>query len=321
MLYSAEITLKKTRVNRILKKKKPNSLRFTLLVLPTETELTSTAKIIGIEKSILEKTAKMHYARILNSKPLTLVFKDNSVTANSLRSAIITMVVKKKEILVLVRNNGNYYKKLFEKLVQQTEEKAPKDVGELIHYFLLDNIEENYDVLKATEDEITRIEEKLTSKKHAPNVRSLLSLKKKLTRLHAEFSSLLKLIRRVRRHEQQLGIAKQSIELLEDIDELLFHQMEIITSQQGRFTDLITLETINTSEANKKAANRLTELSTKMTGYATILLIPALVAAAYGMNFEYIPLKDHPHGFLLVTSSLVFVMIFVFLVLKRKKFL
>ena len=321
MLYSLEIGKRTNTIRKQIPPLKKDSLRFSLLAEPQPKELTQVAKQLKISKKLLTKTERLHYARILHENPLTLAFIDASIKEERVERTVTTIILRKKDVLVIAHKNSGYYKRLFNDLVKQTKEKKPADIGELLYYFLLDDVEENYEVLQKVEKEIIMMENKIASKKNIIELSYLLKLKKKISNMHAEFSSLVKLLNRLKSHGKDLGFLKQSKELLNNVNELLLHQLEVLAIQQGRFTELITLETINTSEEVRMASEHLNKLTTKMTGIATIFLIPLFITSIYGMNFQNLPFATYEHGFFIIISITLLAMILTYLFLKQTKVL
>ena len=68
-------------------------------------------------------------------------------------------------------------------------------------------------------------------------------------------------------------------------------------------------------------SNRLNEIVKKLT-LVTVLFVPAsLVAALYGMNFDYLPGQHHPWGFFLVVGVVIMMSLTLLAVFRQRRWL
>ena len=75
--------------------------------------------------------------------------------------------------------------------------------------------------------------------------------------------------------------------------ELYFDALHILDTekiQREVISNLFNLQSII-------SANRLNVFMKRLASLALIVMIPTLITGMYGMNFHYLPLKEHPYGF------------------------
>lgn len=53
--------------------------------------------------------------------------------------------------------------------------------------------------------------------------------------------------------------------------------------------------------------NRLNKLMKRLASFALIIMIPTLISGMYGMNFKYLPFKNHPYGFAIIWGIMLMI--------------
>ena len=85
--------------------------------------------------------------------------------------------------------------------------------------------------------------------------------------------------------------------------ELYFDALHILDTekiQRDVITNLFNLQSII-------SANRLNLFMKRLASLALIVMIPTFITGMYGMNFIYIPLKEHPYGFYITVLMMLLV--------------
>ncbi|MBS1266112.1 MAG: Cobalt/magnesium transport protein CorA [Candidatus Woesearchaeota archaeon] len=85
-------------------------------------------------------------------------------------------------------------------------------------------------------------------------------------------------------------ISKKDLELFSELYYDALHILDTETIQRNVITNLFNLQSIISS-------NKLNIFMKRLASLALIFMVPTLISAMYGMNFTYIPLKNHPYGF------------------------
>lgn len=68
-------------------------------------------------------------------------------------------------------------------------------------------------------------------------------------------------------------------------------------------------------------SNNLNEVIQRLTLVTIILMVPTLVASYYGMNFDWLPFKEHRHGFIgIIFVSIVLSLILAWFFRRRRLF-
>ncbi|MGH7483174.1 MAG: magnesium/cobalt transporter CorA [Longimicrobiales bacterium] len=172
------------------------------------------------------------------------------------------------------------------------------------HYFpVLDEVDELVDSLEAmiVEPDGTDVMARIFALK-----RTLIALRRHLAPQRELVLSLATRPCRPLRSETQI--------YFRDIYDHVVRQVETIET----YRDLLT----TALETNLMlVSHRLNEVIKALSIIATIVLPPTLIASAYGMNFDIIPLADEPHGFWFALLLMVAVAAAFLLYLKRKEWL
>jgi magnesium transporter len=95
--------------------------------------------------------------------------------------------------------------------------------------------------------------------------------------------------------------------------ELYYDALHILDTekiQREVITNLFNLQNIIIS-------NRMNSLMKKLTALALIVLIPTFITGLYGMNFSYMPLAEHPHGFYIMLGLMGFLSLIAYIIFEK----
>jgi len=106
-------------------------------------------------------------------------------------------------------------------------------------------------------------------------------------------------------------IPRKDVALLEELYFDVLQVLDTEKSQSAVITNLINVHSVLTS-------TRLNEFMKRLTILAIIVTIPTILSGIYGMNFSYIPLQDHPHGFYITSVGIIFVTFVIYYLFTKK---
>lgn len=108
-------------------------------------------------------------------------------------------------------------------------------------------------------------------------------------------------------------------------DEDMMDLFEDVIIDNGQALEMATVHTniLNgTMEAYASIiSNNLNNVIQRLTLITIILMVPTLIASYYGMNFEWLPFKNHPYGFVgIILISIVLSLILAWFFRRRRLF-
>lgn len=165
--------------------------------------------------------------------------------------------------------------------------------------------------LESLEDSIDLLETRIVSKGTGEQLEETLNLKK----------SILYLRKGIHDNQSVLDGLQQGY-VKEIRNKKLFHQAFI---EQLQLIDVVTVLgeriTSTTELSLNSISHRLNVVMKYFTILASVLLLPTLISGIYGMNFQFIPLAQHPLGFWITVGIMLGVVIVALLLFKKAKWL
>lgn len=304
-------TKKRIKLGQGLDYPMPSNKEFLVLYIiePTNDEEVKVAHDFKLNLHVLKNYPKEPTSKTFSTDPLQLVFGDYyldehdevkyirvliTATTNAL---IITLPAKAKHyvdffdgIPLLLKSNGN-----------------DATIGQILYEFLDDHTQDNYDILRKTEERIIQVEQRVLNfeTKHAINVNEIVSLKRDLFRMSRRFWSTAKIIFLLKKRLTSVAITDQTLKLLDDVYDTYQHQLDILASQREMISDIINIYSTSINNKLAKTSNDLNTVMKKLTSFTVIIMVPTLIASMYGMNFKYLPAATADYGFFEITALMI----------------
>lgn len=179
-------------------------------------------------------------------------------------------------------------------------------------YALLDVMVDNYFwVLDLVEGNIVRTEDQILGSSGKESLGSIRRLKKETLLLRKAIFPLKEAIF-LMLHTEEKVFEKRTLKYLKELHE---HIVQVAENTENVRDMANGLMDVHISTSNTRLGN-----ITKVLTIVSAVFIPLnLLAGIYGMNFEELPLKDHPYGFLIVIMSMILIASVLFLYFRFKK--
>ncbi len=274
---------------------------------PSDEEKNKISRVFEIDPAYLKNYTREIRSKRYSTRPLVFVMVDYFCENGAgVKKTNILTVLQKDLFITMVPETYDQYNKIFEDILEYLNEqtKSNRNIGEILYEFLDRDVQDNYEVLRLTEERIAVIEKKILIRE-AHELNDILSLKKELFAMSRRFWATSKIVFLIRKGLIGIDIAKKTEALLLDVYDAFQHQIQILETQREMLSDSITL--YETSLSNKLAliSNDLNIVMKKLTSFTVILLIPSLIAGIYGMNFNYLPRADSITGFFEITGMMI----------------
>ena len=182
-------------------------------------------------------------------------------------------------------------------------------------YALIDAVVDRYfPLLQSIEDELDTVEERIFSAVTTrENIEALYALKRRLMTVRHAVAPLLEGLANLAGTRVPLVCIGMQ-EYFRDVADHLQRLSQTIESNRETVATAISVNlsmiTLQESETTKRLAS-----------YAALIAVPTLIAGIYGMNFEHMPELHWRYGYALVMGVMVVVDVFVFIRLRRARWI
>jgi magnesium transporter len=281
---------------------------------PAEGEIKKVCRDFSIENKYFRTFSKEHRSVRYLMNPLIFVFMDYYLEANKIKSSRILFILKENALIIVMQRKNTFHNELFDKLVDSFEQLEKKSLLRLMYQFLMDDVEENYEVVERVESIIMDLEKDIVSGKNGKRVQDIIKFKRAIYQMSRRFWGSAKIVFVIKKGLTPLKVDVESVLLLDDVYNTYMHQIDILSTAKEMLTDILSIY-------DSRMQNELNLVIKKLTSITVIIMVPTLIASIYGMNFHHIPELDWQLGFPLAIL-LMFISIFASMVFfKRKKWL
>ena len=275
---------------------------------PTQDEIKQVTTDFGIEPGPLQTYHKETHSRRYIAKPFQFVMRTAFVEGSGIGFTNLLFVLSTRVLVVATSKPSEFYEEVLEDIAESFTKIEARSVGHILYNFLQEDVDENYEVLGLIERQIKDVEAKasrLKLRETRLKVDDILMLKNRLFRLSRQFWATTRVISLIRIGVAQVYIDKESERLFGDVHETFLHQIDLAAAQKEMVSDALNVYATTLSNIAAIQSNELNIVMKKLTAYASILLVPTLIASVYGMNFAHIPLSEHAYGFYMVVGMMV----------------
>lgn len=164
-----------------------------------------------------------------------------------------------------------------------------RGVDFLLYHFSENVVESFFAVIETLEVRIEALEKEMFTHASAPSFRKIVNLKRDLMNLRRILAPQREVFSLLSREETRyisspaqryLRAAYDHITIIHDVIDI---DRDMVAGLRDTYLSF--------------ASNRLAEIMKVLTIITTCIMIPTLIAGAWGMNFDHIPFKDFPHAF------------------------
>ncbi len=280
------------------------------LTRPTDAEIKKITTDFKIDPEPLNRYTKETHSRRYITKPFQFVMRNTFLEKDAIGYANLLFILMNNVLIVSASRPSEFYNSIVDDMAEIFEKTRVRSVGHILYSFLQEDVDENYDVLGKIEQRIKDVESRAAKIKPSDNrvsVDDILALKRQLFRLSRQFWASTRVISLIRIGLAQVEIDKESERMLGDVHETFLHQIDVAAAQKEMVSDALTVYSTTLSNILAITSNELNIIMKKLASYATIVLIPTLMASIYGMNFKYLPLAEMKYGFAIIIGAMAVV--------------
>ena len=184
------------------------------------------------------------------------------------------------------------------------------EVGYLL-FSILDAILDSYfPCLDAIEDRVDEISD-LIYEGHTDKLKELLIIKRRMLEMRRRLGPFRDVMNSILRRELPF-ISDPMAPYFHDLFDNTLRLTELVDTNRDALTGLLDIHLSTVS-------NNLNEVMKKMTVISTVLMLAALIAGIYGMNFKTMPELEWQYGYLYSLGLMVIVGSITIIIFKRKK--
>lgn len=295
------------------------------LTSPTPEEIQSVTKTFQLDPKLFYDYRRQVRSKRYTTSPLQFVMVDYFLDAYAnIKKTNILIIIKKNVFITVIPDRHKNYEDLYDEIVEDIKhyEKTERNIGQVLYEFLDRDVQENYDVLKTTEEDIVEIEKLILSDGAITgNVSKLLQHKKDLSAMSRRFWATAKIIFLIKKGLISIAVSQRTLRLLDDVYDTFQHQITIIASQRDMLGDALTLYETALSNKLAKSSNELNHIMKTLTSLTLLVMIPTLIASVYGMNFAIIPGANSTTGFYEAIGMMLLSGLLLYILFHRKKWI
>ncbi|MGH2693776.1 MAG: magnesium transporter CorA family protein [Actinomycetota bacterium] len=196
---------------------------------------------------------------------------------------------------------------------KRTSKEADDSASFLMHA-LLDALVDDYQAMAdRLENEIEDLEEIVLETPEVPIQRQLYSVKQRIARLRRYALPASRVVDTFIEPDHELYIPEAEA-LYSDVRD---HLLRI--GEQIRNVDELAQAVLDLTRAEQ--AQRLNEVTKRLTGWAAIIAVPTYIASVYGMNFALLPEEESLSGFFFALGLMIVSGVVLYLFFKRRRWI
>lgn len=258
-------------------------------VNPTANELNKLKRDFNIHEKIIEKFwAEKRTIKYLY-RPLTFTLVDYYVDKGKIAIENVLFIGGEHFLITITKKSLPHYERMFSHVRERIQDF--KSIGYLLHELLDWDAEENFDVLKITENRISELEKAvLTPEQVREKIDAIVNYKRYLLQIWRRMWSNSKIVFTIKKGMTPIKIDAELMRQFDHIHDMFLYQMDIVTTQREVLTDALTIyETVlanrlaSISNRINSSIKKLTFIMFLWTAVAVILSIPNTIATVLGI--------------------------------------
>ncbi len=280
---------------------------------PSDAETKRVCKDFELDNKYFKTFSKENRSVRYSINPLIFVFMDYYLENHKIKSSRILFVLKENVLVISMQHKNTFHNELFDKLADSLEHTDEKSLLGIMYRFLMEDVEENYEVVEKIESIIMDLEKDI-DKGNSKRVQDVIKFKRAIYRMSRRFWGSAKIVFVIKKGLTPLKVDVESVLLLDDVYNTYMHQIDILSSAKEMLSDILQVYEV-------KAQNDLNTIIKKLTAITLILMVPNIIASAFGMNFKFIPELEWEYGFYMAIGLMLLSIIISLSFFKKREWI
>lgn len=280
----------------------------------SEDEIEEVGKIFNFHKLTLEDCIDTtQRPKVDNYKEYFFLIIKVIDYKRSIKSHQLAMFVGNNYVVTVREKSHDFLQSIFNKI----QEKSPRileNSSDYLCYVIIDTVVDDYfPVLDKIEDRIEIIEEEIIKDVSKETLQKIFKLKKDLLLLRKIIWPCREMLMYLEK-EDLPNVNETTIIYLRDVYDHIIRVTELIETYRE-----LTSGALDTYLST--VSNNMNEVMKVLTVVASLVLVPALIAGIYGMNFRYMPELQWQYGYPFALGLMLFVMVVMALYFRKKRWI
>lgn len=244
---------------------------------------------------------------------LYLVLKTFDREGQRLDSDQVSLVLGRGFVLSFLEADGLAFHSVLERL-KAAKGQIRQQKADYLLYTLVDAVVDSYfAMLEAMGEQVEALEGDVMERPLPQTLQRIHALRHEAILVRRTVWPLREVLNALQRGESSL-IEQWTLLYLRDVYDHAVHLIESLESQRDLVAGMLDMYVSSVSY-------RLGVIMKILTVITTIFMPLSLIAGLYGMNFDYLPGKDHPLGFALVVGGMLTISTCMLWLFRRKRWL
>lgn len=275
--------------------------------------ITSICKKFDVHDLLVEDALHIDHIPKYEESENYLVFsiKNFSKEENNIKDSQVTLLMKNNLVISLQERQSNILIPKIER-IKNAKGRARRKGADYLFFVLIDSfIDSYYTYFENLREEINYLDESILTKTNKNYIEDIYNFKNKLTSIRKNLFPLKTAINELLKDESELIIIT-NVKYFNDCKDHVSELIEFYNSFTEMVNNLISLNENNLAHNTNRVMKVLTII-------ATIFIPLTFIAGIYGMNFVNMPELQWENGYYFALTIMLFIGLFIFGILKWKK--
>ncbi len=267
-------------------------------VSPTEKELSKISKDFSLPIHILKNYNKERRSVRYSFEPFACTFVDYQLLNGKVERTNVLFFVAKNFLVTILEEPIVAYDTAFSEIDGKIK-KEKFSIVEMLAEILDSDIEENYGVLEAIENDIMELQKEIAIKRTRTHIERVVELRRTLNHISRAFWGSSRITYFLKIGLSSLRPTQVEMRKIDDLHEGFIHQLDMISNMKETLTDTITIYQTNISNWLATISNKinssirlLTWIMLLLTGLTLVITVPNTIATIFGIPYLNLSLNS-----------------------------
>jgi len=258
---------------------------------PSENELAKISKDFSLPMRVLKNYTRERRSVRYSFEPFACTFVDYQLLHGEIERTNVLFFITKNFLITILEEPIVAYETAFSEISGKIGKEKFSAV-EMLTQVLDADVEENYDVLEAIENDIMELQKEIAIKRARTHIEKVVELRRTLNHISRAFWGSSRITYFLKIGLVSLKPTQIEMRKIDDLHEGFIHQLDMISNMKETLTDTITIYQTNISNWLATISNRinssiklLTWIMLVLTGLTLVLTVPNTLATIFGIPY------------------------------------